>query len=412
MNTFASVRPRALLAIACALTASACGAKTGLRVWDSSVDAGIDATPDVPDVVDVTDVSDARDAIEPEEAAAVCIPGRFDLERRGAEIMLVIDRSSSMAFSLDGAQDPASMGLPSRWQVLRDALGAVVPMFDRTVSFGAKFYPQVINPIDQGNIDALCNGASGIDLEPALGNAMPLLSFFARTRPGGGTPTHDGLLVASNYLRARPGRGTARYIVLATDGGPNCNAMNPTPIATCVCTSSDVNTCRNDPRFGRYNCLDADRTVALVRDVAQPSMPGVTPIPVYVIGMDGSMTTRPDLLSVIDDMAVAGGRPRPVVNPGDRRYYSVRNPGDLQGAFQSIVAPLARCAFVTPSRPDNPDEIDVEINGRVIRRDATRAEGWDWTDANFGEITFFGMACAEASLPATQVRARVGCRDL
>ena len=39
--------------------------------------------------------------------------------------------------------------------MLRDALGAVVPMFDRTVSFGAKFYPQVINPIDQGNIDAL-----------------------------------------------------------------------------------------------------------------------------------------------------------------------------------------------------------------------------------------------------------------
>ncbi len=404
MKSSALIKTSTALAIACAMTTSACGAKTGLRLLDSSVESGMDAAPDVEDAADVRD---ARDAIEPEEAA-VCVPGRFDLERRGAEIMVVIDRSNSMAFSLDGEPNP--MTVPTRWQVLRDALGAVLPAFDRTVAFGAKFYPQPIDP-GNGDLDANCTSAPGIDLEPALGNSAPLLSFFTTTRPGGGTPTHDGLQQASNYLRARPGRGSARYIVLATDGGPNCNARNPTPTSTCICTSSMVESCRNNPRVGVYNCLDADRTIALIRDVAQPTAPGVTAIPVYVVGMDGSMTTRTDLLAVLDDMAVAGGRPRPVVRPGDRRYYSVRNPGDLETAFQTIVAPLARCAFVTPSRPDNPDEIDVEINGRVVTRDGMRAEGWDWTDAAFGEITFFGTACAEASAPNAQVRARVGCRD-
>lgn len=407
MKSSSSLRSCVALALVCAT--SACGAKTGLRVWDSSVreEAGMDAAPDV---VDVIDAEDARDAIEPEEAA-VCVPGRFSLERRGAEILFVVDRSSSMAFSLDGAPDPGMLGQPTRWQVLRDALRTALPPFERTVAFGAKFYPQVITPANRNDINALCSSLPGVDLEPALNNGNAVLSFFARTAPAGGTPTFQGLDQAITYLRTRSGRGTARYIVLATDGGPNCNAMNPTPPSRCVCTSSMPESCTNDAMFGIYNCLDADRTITLIRNTAMPTTPGATPIPVFVIGMDGSMTNRTDLLAVLDDMAVAGGRPRPIVNPGDRRYYSVRDPRDLDTAFQSIVAPLARCAFVTPSRPDNPDEIDIEVNGRTVTRDAMRVEGWDWTDREFGEITFFGTACAEASTPNAQVRARVGCRD-
>lgn len=404
MKSSASLRWFVPLALACAT--SACGAKTGLRVWDPSREAGMDAAPDVQDVVDVIDASDVRDVIEVEEAA-VCIPGRFSLERRGAEIMFVVDRSSSMAFTLDGA----TMGVPTRWQVLRDALSATLPRFERSVAFGAKFYPQVITAANRNDINALCSSLPGVDLEPALNNSAAFISFFSRTAPAGGTPTWQGLDQAITYMRSRAGRGQARYIVLATDGGPNCNAMNPTPPSVCVCTSSTPESCRNDPMFGVFNCLDADRTVTLIRNTAMPTAPGTTPIPVFVIGMDGSMTTRTDLLAVLDDMAVAGGRPRPIMTPGDRRYYSVRSAGDLQTAFQSIVAPLAQCAFVTPSRPDNPDEIDIEINGRTIARDGMRTEGWDWTDRDFGEITFFGTACTEASAPNAQVRARVGCRD-
>lgn len=392
-----------------ALVLVGCGAKTGLRVPD--VETPPDATIDAPDVADVRDVPDVPDVIDVQDVpdVQVCIPGRFDLERRGAEVMFVIDRSNSMAFSLDGA-----VGVPmasQRWTILNNSLARVLPMYDRTVSFGAKFYPQ---PIDPGNadVDENCTSRPGIDLEPALGNGPSLLRFFTTTRPGGGTPTHDGLLQASTYLRSRTNRGAARYIVLATDGGPNCNPRNPVPASRCTCTSSDPNACRSNPMIGIYNCLDDLRTVALVREIAAPTTPGTQPIPVYVVGLDGSMTMRADLLAVLDQMANAGGRPRPIVNPGDRAYYSVRTPGDLERAFDTIVAPLARCAYVTPSRPTNPDEIDIEIDGRRIARDPMRGEGWDWTDRDFGEITFYGMACAQASTGNVRVRASVGCRDL
>lgn len=404
-----SVASKLVGASVAALVFAGCGAKTGLRVPD--VEVLEDATIDRPDTIDVADVRDVPDTFDVPDVPDVqaCVPGRFDLERRGAEVMFVIDRSNSMAFSLDGA-----VGVPmaqQRWTVLNNALARVLPMYDRTVSFGAKFYPQ---PIAPGNtdVDENCTSRPGIDLEPALGNGPSLLRFFTTTRPGGGTPTHDGLQQASTYLRSRTNRGAARYIVLATDGGPNCNPRNSVPASRCVCTSSDPNACRGNPMLGIYNCLDDLRTVALVRDIASPSTPGTPAIPVYVVGLDGSMTMRPDLLAVLDEMANAGGRPRPIVNPGDRAYYSVRNPGDLERAFDTIVAPLARCAFVTPSRPTNPDEIDVEINGRTIARDTMRAEGWDWTDRDFGELTFYGMACAQASTANVRVSARVGCRDL
>lgn len=382
---------RSLLALG-ALVLAACGAKTGLRVPDVEQDATIDAP-------DVADVQDARDA-------QACVPDRFDLERRSAEIMIVVDRSNSMAFSLDGTPNVP----PRRWEVLRDALRLVLPTFERSVAFGAKFYPQVIDP-GNNNLDENCRSAPGIDLEPALGNGNAVLAFFSRTGPGGGTPTHDALLQTATYLRARSNRGAARYIVLATDGGPNCNRDNPVPPSRCVCTSSSPNACSNNPMVGVYNCLDATRTVSLIRDIAQPAAPNVTPIPVYVVGLDGSMTTRTDLLAVLDDMAIAGGRPRPRINAGDRAYYSARNPGDLERAFDSIVAPLARCSFVTQRPPNNAEEVEVEVDGRVIARDMGRVEGWDWTDPMFGEVTFYGSACAQASSSNARVQLRIGCRE-
>jgi hypothetical protein len=397
--------PRIAIAIAIALTAGAasgCGSKTGLFPWDARPESGFDASEDRPDVIDVSDAPDVSDV-------PVCVPGQFSLDRRGAEIMLVIDRSNSMAFSLDGT--PAPMGEPNRWQVLTSALNTLLPRFEATVSFGAKFYPQ---PVDPGEPDLManCRTLPGVELAPALNNARALLRFFTITRPGGGTPTFDGLTEAMTYLRARPNRGSARYIVLATDGGPNCNAANPSSPSTCVCTSSDVNACRNNPRIGIYNCLDAARTIARIQEIASPTTPDTQAIPVYVVGMDGSMTTRADLLAVLDDMAVAGGRPRPRATPTDRAYYSVRNPADLSNAFQSIVAPLARCAYVTPTRPTNADDIDIVLDGAPVRRDTARAEGWDWTDREFGEITFFGAACERAAAASARVTARVGCRDL
>lgn len=354
----------ALLALA---GGAACGSKTGLRL---------------PDVMDVPDVHEA------------CVPGRFALQRRSADIVFVIDRSSSMNWGLEGGRGAT----PTRWEVLRAVLETALPPYEGSIEMGAAFFPQQTDP--NAPIEELCSAAVRVDVPAGPRNAGAILSILRTTEPAGGTPTYEALQVTGRYLATRAARGRARYIVLATDGGPNCNEnLDP---STCVCTSVDDRgqpTCPVLPQ-GQYNCLDDTRTL---RAIQQSLASGV---PTYVIGIDDP--TRPELTEVLNRMAIAGGRPNTMA--GSERYYSVRRREDLLRAFDTIQSTIARCAFVTPSRPDDPDAIEIEADGVPVGRDETRRDGWDWTDRDFGEITLFGPTCMRLRATTT-LTARVGCRD-
>lgn len=419
-----SLQFRSILSLTTSLIALAsygCGAKTGLLVPDSTPDVLEDAMDvrDVADVSDVVDASDAMDAMDVRDvidvvdvqdvqdvpdAPLVCIPGRFDLVRTSAEIMFVIDRSGSMAFALDGGR--AFPGFPARWTVLRDAFAASLPTIERAVPFGAKFFPRQLDPADMSPVSFTCDVPAGEILAPALNNTSAVLRVFDTTEPVGPTPTFQALDQTARFLRARPSRGVARAIMLATDGGPNCNGTLALP---CRCTSSTPGTCSAGNPDSAFACVDQARTVDLIREIAAPSMVSVQPIPVFVVGIDTPIDRGPDFRDVLEAMAVAGGRPRR--EPGRASYYSIQRAEDFTTAFTEVTRSVARCAFVTPSRPDDPDAIDVELNGTIIPRDTTRTNGWDWTDATFGELTFFGAACMQASANGSRVNARVGCRD-
>lgn len=391
-----------------ASSALACGAKTGLRVPDATIDAQSQDSSDVVDAMDapdVRDVIDVTDAIEGEDAAPMCVPGRFDLLRTSAEIMFVFDRSGSMAFALDGGR--AFPGFPARWVVLREALAGSLPTIERTLPFGAKFFPRVLDPLDNDPPSFTCQLDPGAELiAPALNNTAAVLRVFDTTDPVGPTPTFSAIDQTARFLRARATRGVSRAILLATDGGPNCNGALALP---CRCTSNQAGACSIATPDGQFACLDQMRTVDLIREVAQPTTAGVQPIPVFVVGIDAPVDRSPDFRDVLEAMAQAGGRARHVMGrPG---YYSIQRAEDFTEAFTEVARSVARCAFVTPSRPDDPNAIDVELDGALIARDPTRTEGWDWTDAANGELTFFGAACAQASVNGVRVNARIGCRD-
>jgi hypothetical protein len=360
------------VAALCALAgaALACGAKTGLPI---------------PDVVhrDVTDV--------------VCTPGRVALTRPSAEVMFVIDRSSSMDWGLEGSR----LTRPRRWDILQNVLEMALPPFENTVDMGAAFFPRAVGPTP--NIADLCVAGTSIDVEPGPGNASRIISFFATTQPGGGTPTFDALLVTGRFLLGRAARGRAQYIVLATDGGPNCNGALDR--LTCACTSVDDMgnpTCGADRTGadGRFNCLDDRRTIDAIAESASRG------VPTFVIGIDD--VTRVDLTQVLNRMAIAGGRPN--TRTGGERYYSARRRQDLLDAFDTIQRTIARCAFVLSTPLVDPDALVLESAGMEIPRDETRREGWDWTNRDAGEITLFGRYC-DAMPSAPSVTATISCPD-
>jgi hypothetical protein len=357
------------------LSSASCGSKTGLFGPEGQGLLPDGALADGPTQVD---------------GQVPCVPGEFDLELARAQLMFVLDRSGSMAFTLDGRRDqPRSQW---RWTILRNALEDTIVGFDREMQMGAKFFPEKMT-LDQAQDPAFsCRTDTGVGIAPKLGNSSAIIDVFDTSEPLGGTPTAEAVRLAAQFVTGS--RSVARTIVLATDGEPNCNG--DLDENRCICTNQSGNCVGND-RF-RFSCLDDTRTIDTIRQVAD-----VQKIPVYVIGMGN--TFRPEYLGVLEDMAIAGGRPR-ATSP---RYYSVQTSAEMTQAFTAIRDSIAKCTYLTPSSPVDPDAISVEIDGVTIFRDPTRQNGWDWVDQSFGEMAFFGTACERAQAGSARVTGVVSC---
>lgn len=365
---------RWLTALAALLLLSvSCGAKTGLLIPDASSDADVEADVD----------------------SDVCLPLPVPIDRRRAEVMFVIDRSSSMLWALDG--NTVIPGEPSRWEILRDALDEVLDDTEHLLEYGAKFFPLEVDPGTPIDSETACTNDPGIDLAPAPENLDALLRFFDTTAPAGGTPTATALIATRDHLEENQREGVAQFIVLATDGGPNCNP--DAEAEGCICTGPP-DYCIDSSSF--YNCLDDERTLAVIESIFAERG-----VPLFVIGIDNP--GRPDLADFLDEMALAGGRPRP--DDGGRRFYSVRREGDLPDALDAVTGSIARCLFTLPPELAADPRLVISLDGDPLPRDPGRVDGWDWTDQPAGELTIFGESCARASLPGAEITAELICLE-
>jgi hypothetical protein len=347
-----AMTPRAIWIAVSAGVLCACGARTGLRVDDTAMveDASIDGG-----------ASDAPFA---------CVPGTFVLTRTRAELVLLVDRSGSMMQNINGGEAP-----PRKWDDLREALARTLPEFESQVELGAMAYPRRFD----GSMARSCDIERALDVEPGPLNATAVLHLLESTDPWGATPTNDAVEFLGSRLLTRVSRATTAAIVLATDGGPNCNPR--LDAATCACTATPtVPPCDDRPS----NCIDDARTVEAIARFANVG------VPTFVIGLDN--TTVPAERDALVAMAHAGGRPNPL--PGMPPYYSVRDPAAVVEAFRVVQKSVVECRRSMASRPDDPDSVQVKIAGADIPRDRSHLNGWDWASADFGQIDFFGAACA------------------
>jgi hypothetical protein len=361
-----SPAPRALVFVLSAVLA--CGAKTGLLVSETSNDAG----------------HDADDAFVRFEA---CVEGRFTLVRREAQVVFVIDRSGSMS-------QPIQRGGTSRWDAMRTVFGQTLRLFEDSIRMGVLMYPRRPDSAALASAQA-CDQlpGTGIDIPPRLRNADAVLDVINASGPSGATPTAAAIARAARFLSTTGSRELARYLVVATDGAPNCNlTLDP---STCVCSYGSTS-CASAGVGARY-CLDDDGAVTAITTARAQG------ISTYVVGIDGDLA--PEYVAVLDRMAVAGGRSL----DGPRRYYSIQDTAALTRAFEDIQRTIVRCAYVTPSRPDDPSRITVHVGATEVPRDPSRRNGWDWTDADYGELTLFGPACEQVLDAPRSLEATVAC---
>jgi hypothetical protein len=288
-----------------------------------------------------------------------CAASDFQLVRRDAEVLFVVDRSGSMSTAIA----TSATGYVSRWDALHNALVATLPRYESALTLGLFLFP---NNSDSCGIRA----DDRVDVAPARNNATEVLRELRRFGPNGRTPTGAAILYGARYLLRRAASNVSRTLVLATDGAPTCTVGGGDEVA------------------------DAVSAIAMAR--AQG-------ISTHVIGISAPGETT--LVSALDRMAVAGGHPL----AGPVRHYAIHDPAALERAFTDIPRSLSECTWHAPVAAPMEGVVTLRAGAVTIPRDPTRRDGWDWTDPTRGEVTLYGSACARFVGQTRALDASVTC---
>lgn len=229
-----------------------------------------------------------------------------------------------------------------------------------------------------------------------------LLTRLGSNEPAGGTPTAASLQELEKTVFSLEGKKT--YVVLMTDGAPNCNESLNCASDTCIpniehavspqgTLCDDSFNCCAPKVAGGGQCIDADATE---RAVAAYQAAGID---TYVVGMPGSEAYR----ALLGRLAQAGHTAR----PGNTPYYAVTDTAELSQALRSIGAQVAlSCDLPLSEAPDEPDLVNVYFDGRVVPN--SNDDGWHFASAS--RIQFRGDACNElGSGDVLNVQVLSGC---
>jgi hypothetical protein len=287
-----------------------------------------------------------------------------------ANVLLVIDKSSSMDDQPEGFE-------LKKWDALKAALEPALDAVADEMSLGLILYPfgeQAEIPLQC--FEGCCELPAGpaavrVAIEPGRRGAGDVMAALEATQPGGGTPTAAALDAALEYFTTGAGKDLQgdRFVLLATDGGPNCGAGATTCTADrCTpnldrqCPAAEGNCCEGE---GAY-CLDDAAVVEKIRALAEAS------VPTFVVGIPGTESYA----DYLDAFAVAGGVPNPSAPPA---YYAVSAEGgvsELTQTFVDITTHLVRSCEVDlgPSPPEK-KLVNVAVDCSVVPFDD--GAGWD-----------------------------------
>lgn len=304
------------------------------------------------------------DGIDPNQ----CGSSSVEATVKTVNMMLVIDKSGSMASGLDGTEE----GMPSKWAGMQTALAQALAKVQDDINFGMVLFPAAraadVAANDYDNACVVDQGAAAVNvpITPGAAAVSAISAQLKQTKPAGGTPTAKALKAAYDYFVT--GEGSLQpgdnYVLLATDGGPNCNSANSctndTDRCTCYIDSNGVNaaTCCNNKGI---LCLDDDAVLTQIKALAAHN------IPTFVVGVPGTEAYS----TYLDAFAVAGGK----VNPdpaSPTKYYQVAATGGVEGlvdVFSTITTQLVRsCDIELNTPPDDPKKVNVAIDCNVIKR--------------------------------------------
>lgn len=275
-----------------------------------------------------------------------------------ADLLIVQDRSRSMAQGADGTNNPPPG--QRKWDLVVEAIEKVVGTTS-TVDWGLLLFGNGVQ----------CGVNPDPDVAVAPGSAARIKAVLDGTALAPSTPTALAISNAVAYF-SKLNDKHPHYLLVATDGLPTCNN-------------------------GGGGNNDSTATIAAVRAAA-----GVG-ISTFVVGI-GTSTGADETL---DAMGQAGGVPN--TRPGEPANYTVSNTTELKDLLEATALRITPCIYALPAAPPNPRSITIQGRGGVVQRDLTHNNGWDLGDDGMS-VQFFGEACDVLKAGAiTSVDAIYGC---
>jgi len=265
--------------------------------------------------------------------------------------MLVIDISGSMSLANDPSApgcpagcgfgvNPCPVDCPTRISTLRAAMSSWLKTRGAMLRLGLTTYPS--GPMCQSSATPSVNlpAATATDVGTSAvlqQNAATVNSTLQGLTPQGGTPTGDALRGLASLPGLIAADGRADYVVLITDGLPNCNMNNANALCTCGsnCTTTQVSACNCTTSscataLCSLGCLDSMGAVSAVTQLQSAGIKRV------VIGF-GAEAASASTATVLDAMARVGGAPRLCGGtPCTQASYSAASTTELQAVLTSV----------------------------------------------------------------------------
>jgi len=281
------------------------------------------------------------------------------------DILIVLDASGSMDEDAMNMSCTGGCGAMSKWALMTPAINTVVSQTEMDVNWGLKFFA------DMGTTCGVSPNTVAVNVAPMNAAAVGM-AITGRTSANGGvangsrTPTRAGEDAAVTYLNGLADTNP-KFIVLATDGSPNCPATGNT---------------NNDDTAGAVTAVTNAKTAG---------------VGTFVVGI--SAGGAPEM--ALNMMAVAGGYPQ-VGQP--TQYYPVSSTTEFAAVLRTLVGMATTCTFSVPPPPTDDGSTsrgDIAVRGTVngvpmeIPQNATN--GWTYTDANMTSILLHGTACDQVT---------------
>jgi len=285
----------------------------------------------------------------------------LDVELVAASILLVMDRSGSMA--------------GGNWAAAKSAIQEVVAPLAESTRIGLQLYPQSV----------MCTISDAPIVPLGFNQDEAIMAALEEEGVGGSTPMAKGMRNARDAILNDPAPGN-KIVILTADGKPSDTCMED--CTGCDCTYVDTCTFCSD----LIGCMEQEIT-SLVDELAAIN------VPTYVVGFPGSGKAK-DLLN---DVATIGG----TALEGDTKYYDTTGEADLLEALEAITANLDTCG--TPIEvPEHYDFMMVTLNGEALAKDVTHTDGWDLLED--GTLQFYGGTCLAASAPDAELKVSFICK--